>query len=49
MIVPTLHTPRLVLREHRPADTDALMRAYADDGFSRFITRQGRGLSPDEA
>jgi len=49
MIVPTLHTTRLILREHRPSDTDALMRAYADDGFSRFITRQGRGLSRDES
>lgn len=49
MIVPTLHTDRLILRGHRPADTDALMGAYADDHFSRFITRQGRGLSRDEA
>jgi RimJ/RimL family protein N-acetyltransferase len=49
MIVPTLDTPRLVLRGHRPADTEPMMRAYADGDFSRFITRQQRALSREEA
>ena len=48
-MVPILHTPRLILRDHRPADTDAMMRAYADEDFSRFITRQSRALSRAEA
>lgn len=49
MTIPTLETPRLILRGHRPADTEALTRAYADDNFSRFITRQQRALSREEA
>jgi len=47
--VPTLETQRLVLRAQRPDDSEALFRAYADDGFARFITRQGRGLDRAEA
>jgi RimJ/RimL family protein N-acetyltransferase len=48
-VIPTLGTPRLVLREQRPDDTEALVAAYGDDDFSRFITREKRGLDPVEA
>jgi len=47
--IPTLHTERLILRAQRPDDTETLMAAFADDEFSRFITREGRGLSREEA
>jgi RimJ/RimL family protein N-acetyltransferase len=47
--IPTLHTDRLILRAQRPDDTKPLIRAYSDDSFSRFITRQGRGLGRAEA
>lgn len=47
--IPTLHTRRLLLRAQRPDDTEALMEAFADDNFSRFITREQRGLSRTEA
>lgn len=47
--IPTLHTRRLVLRAQRPSDTGPLMAAFADDGFSRFITREKRGLDRVEA
>ena len=49
MQIPTLHTARLILREQRPSDTEALVAAFADDDYARFITRQGRGLSRQEA
>ena len=47
--IPTLHTRRLTLRAQRPSDTEPLTAAFADDGFSRFITREQRGLSRREA
>jgi RimJ/RimL family protein N-acetyltransferase len=49
MNVPTLRTERLTLRGQEPKDTEILMQAFADDDFSRFITREGRGLSREEA
>jgi RimJ/RimL family protein N-acetyltransferase len=48
-VPPTLHTKRLLLRAQRPDDTEALMAAFADDAYSRFITREQRGLSRLEA
>lgn len=47
--IPTLYTKRLILRAQRPDDTEPLMAAFADDGFSRFITRERRGLTRQEA
>ncbi|HTU12388.1 MAG TPA: GNAT family N-acetyltransferase [Allosphingosinicella sp.] len=47
--IPTLLTPRLTLRAQRPDDTEPLMAAFADEGFSRFITRERRALSRAEA
>lgn len=47
--VPTLETPRLILRVHRPSDKPAIFAAYADARFSRFITREQRALTPEEA
>ncbi len=47
--IPTLHSERLILRAQRPDDSEALLAALTDDDFSRFITREGRGLSPEEA
>lgn len=47
--VPTLQTPRLILRPQRPDDTEPLIAAFADDDFSRFITRERRGLTREEA
>lgn len=49
MIVPTIDTPRLRLREQRPGDTETLTRAYADENFARFITTQRRALTAKEA
>lgn len=49
MQIPTLHTERLILREQRPADTEALVAAFADESYSRFITRQHRALTREEA
>jgi RimJ/RimL family protein N-acetyltransferase len=48
-MVPTLHTERLILREQRPHDTEPLVAAFADDSYSRFITRQHRALTREEA
>jgi RimJ/RimL family protein N-acetyltransferase len=47
--IPTLTTARLILRAQQPGDTEALIAAFADDGFSRFITREKRGLDRVEA
>ena len=47
--VPIVQTPRLILRGQRPDDTEPLMAAFADDGYSRFITREQRGLTRAEA
>lgn len=47
--VPTVETPRLTLRAHRPTDKAAIYAAYADERFSRFVTREQRALTPDEA
>lgn len=47
--IPTLHTKRLRLRAQRPDDTEPLMAAFANDAFSRFITRERRGLTREEA
>jgi RimJ/RimL family protein N-acetyltransferase len=47
--VPTLHTRRLILRAQRPEDTGPLMAAFADEAFSRFITRERRALTRVEA
>lgn len=47
--IPVVHTERLILRGQRPDDTEPLMAAFADDGYSRFITREGRGLTREQA
>ncbi len=47
--IPTLQTPRLILRAQRPEDTEPLMAAFADEGYSRFITREQRALTREEA
>ena len=47
--IPTLHTSRLILRAQRPDDTETLMAAFADEGYSRFITREQRALTRVEA
>ena len=49
IVAPTLRTARLILRAQRPSDTEPLMAAFADDDYSRFITREQRGLSRLEA
>jgi RimJ/RimL family protein N-acetyltransferase len=48
-LAPTLHTRRLILRAQRPSDTEALMAAFADDAYARFITRDHRALTREEA
>ena len=48
-LAPTLHTKRLILRAQQPSDTAPLMAAFADDNYSRFITREQRALSRVEA
>ena len=48
-IPPTLVTPRLILRAQRPSDTEPLMAAFADESYSRFITRDRRALTREEA
>jgi RimJ/RimL family protein N-acetyltransferase len=47
--IPTLRTKRLILRAQRPDDTEALMAAFGDDDFSRYITRERRALTRMEA
>ena len=47
--VPTLETERLVLRGFEPADREPFIEAMAKDEFARTITREGRGLSREEA
>ncbi len=47
--VPVLHTPRMLLRGQRPDDTEPLMAAFADEGYARFITREHRPLTREEA
>ena len=47
--IPTLETERLILREQRQADTGPLTAALAKDEFARFITRERRGLTQEEA
>ena len=47
--IQTLETERLILRPQRPEDTPALEAAFAKDEFARFITRERRGLTPEEA
>jgi RimJ/RimL family protein N-acetyltransferase len=47
--IPTLETERLILREQRPRDTEPLTAAFAKDEFARFITRERRGLTREEA
>jgi len=47
--IPTLETQRLVLRGFRPSDKVPFVEAMAKDEFARTITREGRGLSPEEA
>jgi RimJ/RimL family protein N-acetyltransferase len=47
--IPVLETERLILRGHRPSDTELFVAAMADDAFARHITREGRGLDPYEA
>ena len=49
MIAPTITTERLVLRAQEPKDTEALLAAFADAGFSRFITMERRALTRVEA
>ena len=48
-LAPSLHTRRLILRAQRPADIETLMTALADDDFARFITRERRGLTREQA
>lgn len=47
--VPVIETPRLLLRGLRAEDAEPFCAQMADDGFARFITREGRGLSHGEA
>lgn len=47
--IPTLQTERLILRAQGPQDTAPLTAAFADDDFARYITRERRALSVDEA
>lgn len=49
MIVPSIRTERLLLREQRPSDTEVLVAAYADDSFARYIVPQRRGLDREQA
>ncbi len=49
LVAPRIETPRLVLRAQHPADREALYAAFADNDFARFITRERRGLSREEA
>lgn len=46
MSPPTLETPRLRLRPHRPDDLDACAALWADPGVTRFIT--GRAMTREE-
>jgi RimJ/RimL family protein N-acetyltransferase len=48
-VIPTLETPRLILRGQRPSDSEPMIRAYADADFARFITRKGDALTREEA
>ena len=48
-VPPTLHTRRLILRAQQPSDTEPLMAAFADESYSRFITREHRALTRQEA
>ena len=48
-MIPTLETERLILRGQRPGDSEPMVRAYANDDFARFITRQGGALTREEA
>ncbi|HEY5712514.1 MAG TPA: GNAT family N-acetyltransferase [Allosphingosinicella sp.] len=47
--IPTIETERLILRGQKPGDTEALIAAFADDDYARFITSEKRGLDPVEA
>lgn len=47
--IPAIETPRLRLRAHRPSDKPAIYAAYADERFTRFITREQRALTSEEA
>jgi RimJ/RimL family protein N-acetyltransferase len=49
IVAPTVQTPRLILRAQQPSDTEPLMAAFADDDYSRFITRDHRALTREEA
>ncbi|MBN8832473.1 MAG: GNAT family N-acetyltransferase [Sphingomonadales bacterium] len=49
MPVPTLDTPRLILRPFRAEDVETFCAQMADDAFATFITREGRGLSYAES
>jgi|GEM_PF-398504 len=47
--VPVLRADRLILRGHRPSDTEPLMRAYAMEEFAYHITSRKRALNRAEA
>ncbi|MXO65726.1 GNAT family N-acetyltransferase [Altericroceibacterium endophyticum] len=47
--IPVLETERLTLRGFQPSDKQPFVEAMGKDEFARTITREGRGLSPDEA
>lgn len=47
--IPVIETERLILRGHRPSDTEDFIAAMADNDFARRITREGRGLTREEA
>lgn len=47
--IPILETRRLILRGHRPDDTEAFIEAMGKDEFAGTITREGRALDRSEA
>ncbi len=48
-VVPTIETPRLILRALRESDVEPFCAAMAQDDFARHITAEGRGLSHAES
>lgn len=47
--IPVVETERLLLRGFQPSDREPFMEALAKDEFARTISREGRGLTREEA